>query len=558
MLTAMPSEIAARILDYLNNIDFCAARLAHPWFLVHTDGEITQQRRLAVWSRHDLDLCRKGDTVAVAALAAAGHHFTSRHLGEAAAHGHIGLIDLLLSDAVPHTRYSPHAMNRAAEAGRLDVVAHLHEAIGGRYPSEDADGRVDPVAMDYAARGGHLDIVKWLHENSDQGCTYRAMDKAAANGHVEVLQWLHDHRTEGCTVRAGSTSCSGNVQAVEWVFGHLPQQHIDPVRIFRDAASRGYMDVLCWLHANGRVPNYLPSMGDSAAAHGRLDVLQWMATHVADVQFDVSTTQAAAQNGHLDVVEWLCDNYPDARPTPRVLTTALNSGHMSVVNYLCERQPDLAVLDSAIDTAVSCGCFANLGRDAPQDCFDALEWLRVHRPDIVPSQSAMGAAIFTGHLDVAQWLYTRYGTGCITESIDTAAATGRVDLIDWVRTTYGHACTVDALHGAAEQGHVAILEWLHDHFPHLTPTTSTLDAAARGAHLGVLQWLHQNHPDVRASDSTLALAIHGGNLSVVRFLCNTYALEITETLIAEADRREHFAVVDYLRSVRAARSSSSS
>lgn len=555
MLTAMPSEIAACVLAYLNDIDFCSARLAHRWFLVHTDDEITQQRRLAVWGRHDLDLCRKGDTAAVAALAAAGHYFTSRHLGEAAAHGRIELIDLLLSDAVPHARYSPRAMNRAAEAGRLDVVIHLRSIGTGQHPLDDADDNEHPVAMDYAAAGGHLDIVEWLHNNTRQGCTTAAMDWAAVGGHVEVLQWLHSHRSEGCTVRAGSTSCGGNVQAVEWIFGHLPQQHIDPVRIFRDAASRGHMDVLCWLHANHHIPNYLPSMGDSAAAHGRLDVLQWMVTHVAGVQFDASTTHAAAQNGHLGVVEWLCDNYPDAQPTPRVLTTALHGGHMNVVNYLCERHPDLAVLDSAIDTVVSCRCFAILDRDAPQDCFDALEWLRVNRPDIVPSQSAMGAAIFTGHLDVAQWLHAHYGTGCTTESIDTAAATGRIDLIDWVHDIYGHACTVDALHSAAEQGHVAILEWLHDHFPHLTPTTSTLDAAARGAHLGVLQWLHQNHPDVRASDSTLALAIHGGNLAVVRFLCETYALEVTETLIAEADRREHFAIVDYLRSVRAAHDS---
>lgn len=552
-ITAMPCEIAARILDYLDDVDFCAARLAHRWFLVHTDEEITQQRRVPVWSRHDLDLCRKGDTTAVAALAAAGRYFTSLHLSEAAAHGRIELVDLLLSDAVPHTRCSPLVMNCAAGAGRLDMVIRLHDVISGQYQPATADGRAQCAVMDYAAGGGHLDIVKWLHENTNQGCTTHAMDMAAANGHTHVLQWLHEHRTEGCTIAAGSTSCSGNVGTVEWIFGHLPPASLDPVRVFCDAASRGHMDVLRWLHANGLVPPYSAPMAESAASRGRLDALQWMAAHLPDALFDASIVEAAAQYGHLDIVEWLCDNYPGAQPTSRALTAAVNNGHMGVVRYVCDRQPALGVLYSAVDTAVAHGCFANMRHDAPQGYLDAIEWLRANRPSIAPSPYAMRTAILTGHLDIAQWLHAHYDTLCTPECIDLAAPTGRVDLIGWVRTTYGHACTIDALHGAAAGGHVAMFDWLRDHFPHLVPTTHTLDIAAALGHLDVIKWIHRNHPDVRASGSALWLATRKGDPAVVRFLCEAHALEITEASIAEADRRERFAVVDYLRTARAAR-----
>ncbi|AVK75320.1 Ankyrin repeat domain containing protein [Pandoravirus quercus] len=555
MIATMPSEIAAHILAYLDNVDFCSARLAHRWFLVHTDDEITQQRRLAVWSRHDLDLCRKGDTVAVAALAAAGHYFTSCHLAEAAAHGHIKLVDLLLGGAVSHALPSSRAINCAASAGQLAMVIHLHDAVGGLHPPATAGGRyVQATAMDYAAGSGHLDIVEWLHENTDRGCTTHAMDMAAASGHTHILQWLHEHRTEGCTIAAGSTSCSGNVQTVAWLFGHLSQEFLDPLRVFRCAAWRGYIDILCWLHANGFVPPYSALMAESAASHGRLDILRWMAMHLADAQFDASTAEAAARNGHLDIVEWLYDNnYRDVISAPQVLTVALTSGHMNVVNYLCVRQPDIAVLDTAIDDTVRQYCVGGTKHNGvARGRFDALEWLRMNRPGTVPSQFTMDFAIYTGQLDVVQWLHTHYGVGCAPRSINSAAATGCLELVDWVWTTYSHAPTLDGLNGAAEQDHVHILDWLRTHFPHLTPTTETINYAAGTACLNALQWIHRNHPNVRTDDSTLTLAIPQGDLSVVRFLCETYALEVTEATIAEADRREHFAVVDYLRSVRAA------
>ncbi|AGO83005.1 Ankyrin repeat domain containing protein [Pandoravirus dulcis] len=547
--TVMPCEIAVRVLAYLDDADFCAARLAHRWFVVHTNDEITKQRRLAVWSRRDLDLCREGNTTAVAALAAAGHYFNRHHLGEAAAHGHVNLVDLLLSDAVPHTRCSHHVMNRAAEAGQLDVVIYLHRAVVGKSLLRVAGGFTYPAAMDYAAGGGHLDVVRWLHENSPLGCTTEAMDMAAAGGHVEVLRWLHEHRTDGCTADAGSTSCGGNVEAVQWLFDHLPQQFLYAKRVFRDAASHGHIGVLRWLCTSGSVSRYSTSMAESAAKHGHLDVLQWMAAHMSDARFEASITQAAARRGHLHVVEWLCDNYPDARPTPPVLTAALTGGHMDVVAYLCAREPGLGVLDDAVDAVVNRGCYQAVGPTAPRDCFDALEWLRANRPEVVPLADTMDVAAFTGKLAVAQWLHAHYAVRCSARAIDAAAAAGRLDLIEWLWVTYGHPCTTEALHYATAQGHVAILGWLRDRFPHLAPTTADLDIAASRGHLAVLQWLHRNHPAVRASEFTLAVAAAGGDLSVVRFLREAYALEVTEALIAAADRHEHFAIVDYLRSV---------
>ena len=45
-----------------------------------------------------------------------------------------------------------------------------------------------------------------------------AMDNAASRGHLEVIKWLHSNRLEGCTTDAMDEAASrGNLEVVKWL-----------------------------------------------------------------------------------------------------------------------------------------------------------------------------------------------------------------------------------------------------------------------------------------------------------------------------------------------------
>ncbi|KAJ3270773.1 hypothetical protein HDU76_011127 [Blyttiomyces sp. JEL0837] len=75
-------------------------------------------------------------------------------------------------------------MDKAAEAGNLEVVKFLHE--------NRTEG-CTPAAMKYAMEYGYVDIVKYLHQNMGMAPVSEDVVKAAKNGHFDVVKYVSEN-----------------------------------------------------------------------------------------------------------------------------------------------------------------------------------------------------------------------------------------------------------------------------------------------------------------------------------------------------------------------------
>ncbi len=94
------------------------------------------------------------------------------------------------------------------------------------------------------------------------------------------------------------------------------------------AARNGHMEVVKWLHNNGK--SYSTRAMDLASRYGHLDVVKWL--HYNGKRCTTNAMDWAAENGHLDVVKWLHNNRK--RCTNDAMDWADENGHLDVVKFL--------------------------------------------------------------------------------------------------------------------------------------------------------------------------------------------------------------------------------
>ena len=140
--------------------------------------------------------------------------------------------------------------------------------------------RVRGVEVKAAVRLGYLSTLKHLHRQgrlklSQVEDTQKVLQQeAAAKGQLEVLQWLH---ANGCPWNR--STCSG-------------------------AAGGGHLKAMQWLIANG-----CPWNADTcawAAKGGHLEVLQWAREN--GCPWDNLTCCWAIQYGHIELLNWAVAN----------------------------------------------------------------------------------------------------------------------------------------------------------------------------------------------------------------------------------------------------------
>jgi len=322
---------------------------------------------------------------------------------------------------------SGETMTLAAANGHLDVEEWLVEEYGDDpavdifSPGNEEEGqRTSPFAMDAAGRNGHLAVVKYLHEleisrslgskkrkRSELStmeevqflatpvCTESAMDDAADKGHLETLQWLHQNRTDGCT-------------SLVWDL----------------AAASGHLEVLKWLYEHGLDACTALTM-ELAAESGKLGVLQWLHANTSAC-CTTDTMDAAARNGHLGVVKWL---------------HAHRAGGCTT---------------DAMDGASAWGALA------------VVKWLHYNRTEGCTPQ-ALHDAVQGGHLDVVRWLLT-HSVQCKSGSeklLCDAAAFNRLEIFLFLHDACGARCTEEVAVAAVEQDSVDVLQWIYGHYPAL-------------------------------------------------------------------------------------------
>ncbi|EGG19222.1 hypothetical protein DFA_02471 [Cavenderia fasciculata] len=145
---------------------------------------------------------------------------------------------------------SSHAVDRAAELGRLDIIQYLDK----HYKEETSIWTFG--AMNYAAQFGHFEIVKFLHFNRTEGCTVDAMDQASSNGFLEIVKFLNLNRTEGCTNYAIiNASRNGKGKVVEYLYENGQSGGCTNQALFVVKGTHKYLSVVKYLFANNILDN---------------------------------------------------------------------------------------------------------------------------------------------------------------------------------------------------------------------------------------------------------------------------------------------------------------
>ena len=141
---------------------------------------------------------------------------------------------------------------------------------------------------------------------------------------VEILGRIKDP-TDLAVLRAVSRAMRDAVAAT----GHQVKE-----TTWEDAAGLGYLSTLKHLHRQGRlklsqVEDTQKVLQQEAAAKGQLEVLQWL--HANGCPWNADTCAWAAKGGHLEVLQWAREN---GCPWDNLTCYwAIQYGHIELLNW---------------------------------------------------------------------------------------------------------------------------------------------------------------------------------------------------------------------------------
>ncbi|AVK77128.1 Ankyrin repeat domain containing protein [Pandoravirus macleodensis] len=311
----LPNEIICRIVDWLDDTSFCAARAAHRIFCVHSRDEIHSKRRVPRWlAGNPHRYARHGHVEAIHAWKANGHRFCAFDLYCAVTDGNAAAVAAFYDDLTAQRKVDEYDLVIVAVLhGHLDVVRALHECGYDAYTSE---------AMDLAAGDGHLAIVEFLHENGTKGCTSAALSDAAQCGHLDIVRFLCSNRTESDIADAirATISTSGCFSEVA---AYLVHEYI--ARDLHSTDQRlGPYDLGGALYLAARAPGRAATI-DALA--------QLIAQEEKDQYWFGLAAKAAAEVGLVDTVRVLVPRC-DCRQIEGIIAVATKHGHDNVVRAM--------------------------------------------------------------------------------------------------------------------------------------------------------------------------------------------------------------------------------
>nr|UMO78436.1 Ankyrin repeat domain containing protein [Pandoravirus belohorizontensis] len=426
---ALPPEIIVRILDFVDDATFCAARAAHGRFVVHDREALHRTRRLPRWLRTDPHaLCGRNHAEAIRALVEAGVPLGCQHMATAVAQRAFDVVLALPASACVQGHIPSAAVDAAATVGDLEALNRLRDS-----------GRVlwSRRAMDLAAAHGHLAVVEFLGAVGVVGTT-DAIDDAALNGHAAVVAFLLAHRHTPC-----------NDPALGRVIARSPAQESFGREgctsdAMCNAALNGHIEIVRMLDVNGA--RCRPDAMDCAAAGGHLDVVAYLDQH----RTEGCTTDAmddAASRGHYDVVVYL-DTRRREGCTTKAMDGAADAGRLDIVSYLHHNRPE-GCTTWAMDAA------------AGEGHLDVVRFLHEHRTEGCTADAVDMAAV-AGFLDVVAYLCEHVQAGCCPRTIDRAAEAGHDAVVRYLYGRFGARCTLAAVRASQRHGHADTAALLRD------------------------------------------------------------------------------------------------
>ncbi|GLC41784.1 hypothetical protein PLESTM_001239200 [Pleodorina starrii] len=193
------------------------------------------------------------------------------------------------------------AWDSAVQAGNGDAAeARLQWLRGRGYPLETA-------VADTAVRVGNLAALRFLVEQAEVRPTgdQSPVTEAARRGHLAVLQYLH---ANGLPVNTRSVAeeaaRAGRLPLVAWAVEGLGVAPADGAASLLDcAAASGNLELMAWLHVRGWAmgPEAIPN----GAKGGCEEALEWLVERGCPFPSDGGAYLGAARNGDLAMLHYL-------------------------------------------------------------------------------------------------------------------------------------------------------------------------------------------------------------------------------------------------------------
>lgn len=127
--------------------------------------------------------------------------------------------------------------------------------------------------------------------------------------------------------------------------------------------------------------------------------------------------------------------------------------------------------------------------------------------------NSIAAACENGHLDVAQWLYTKGANvdDMRTDAVYRAAMYGHIDCLQWLHSVGAniHEAGLCAFSTAAFNGHLDVLKWFHQHG--VNYATGNISTACYRGDEEMAHWLYSVGADLSANNhfSFIDACLHG-------------------------------------------------
>jgi hypothetical protein len=184
----------------------------------------------------------------------------------------------------------------ACRGGDVKVLSNLMENTSYlKLAPSGIEGMIDKKSFGslsslVAAEFGHLSIIKYFLSIGivDVG---RAIEKGALNSHIDVLDFLQQH-----------TAAKSSPKVMD---GNVSQMILNTNDLFTEAAIRGDISIVEWLHRN-RIEGCTARALIGAAGNGHREVVEFLVTHRGDLgnYIDLAFTAACGSAAGKTVIEY--------------------------------------------------------------------------------------------------------------------------------------------------------------------------------------------------------------------------------------------------------------
>lgn len=152
-----------------------------------------------------------------------------------------------------------------------------------------------------------MKLLQWSVANGND--TRISIIRSVRHGHLEILQWIASLGKLNMNICIHA-ACYGQLEVLKWIRnpgqGQAPICSIDEQTWFQ-AAERGHLHILKWLHDNEQNPGRNQSYICSRAVLGQhLEVLKWARS--VGYAWDWRCIHYAVMNGPPEILQWLRQN----------------------------------------------------------------------------------------------------------------------------------------------------------------------------------------------------------------------------------------------------------